>query len=153
MNKLKYKDYQGSVEFDSDRMVLRGKILFITDLVTYESPTAQGLKEEFEAAVDDYLATCEALGRDPVKAFSGAFNVRIEPDCHKTLAQIANDDGRTLNAIAAEALRQYVLERLGPSKKIEHVHRVVVEENVRQLTTTTTASRKLTWETVDVAVH
>lgn len=151
MNKLKFKDYQGSVEFDSDRMVLRGKILFITDLVTYESPTAAGLQQEFEAAVDDYLETCKALGREPVKAFTGTFNVRIEPDCHKALAQIANDDGRTLNATVSDALRTFVLERMGPSKKIEHVHRLVVEENVRQLTTS--ASSKLAWETVDVAVH
>lgn len=151
MNKLKYKDYQGSVEFDEDRTVLRGKILFINDLVTYESETAAGLRKEFEAAVDDYLETCKQLGRDPAKAFSGVFNVRVEPDCHKALAQIANDDGRTLNATVAEAMRQYVLERLGPSKKIEHVHRVVMEEQVRELTAT--GSRKLTWETVDVIAH
>lgn len=151
MNKLKYKDYQGSVEFDEDRTVLRGKILFINDLVTYESETAAGLRKGFEAAVDDYLETCKQLGRDPAKAFSGVFNVRVEPDCHKALAQIANDDGRTLNATVAEAMRQYVLERLGPSKKIEHVHRVVMEEQVRELTAT--GSRKLTWETVDVIAH
>ena len=151
MNQLKYKDYQGSVEFDSERMVLRGKILLITDLVTYESPTAQGLKEEFEAAVDDYIETCTALGRTPLKPFSGSFNVRIEPECHKSLAQIAADDGRSLNATAAEAIRQYVIERQGPSKKIEHTHKRVAEESV--LKTFTSASKKLTWETVDVEIH
>lgn len=151
MNKLKYKDYQGSVEFDADRMVLRGKILFVADLVTYEAPSAQGLQDEFEAAVDDYLETCKALGRAPQKPFSGVFNVRIEPDCHKALAQIAADDGRTLNATAAEAIRQFVLERQGPSKKIEHVHRVVMEDAVLQMTAS--ASQKLTWGSVDVEVH
>ena len=113
MNKLKYKDYQGSVEFDADRLVLRGKILFITDLVTYEANDAKGLKQEFETSVDDYIETCRSLGREPKKAFSGIFNVRIEPDCHKALAQIAADDGRTLNSIVAEGLRCYVLDRLG----------------------------------------
>lgn len=151
MNKLKYKDYQGSVEFDADRMVLRGKILFVADLVTYEAPSAQGLQDEFEAAVDDYLETCKALGRAPQKPFSGVFNVRIEPDCHKALAQIAAEDGRTLNATASEAIRQYVLERQGPSKKIEHLHRLVVEDSVVQ--TTVSGSRTLRWEAVDVEVH
>jgi predicted HicB family RNase H-like nuclease len=151
MNKLKYKDYQGSVELDTDRLVLRGKILFITDLVTYEADDPKGLKQEFEASVDDYIETCRILGREPKKEFSGVFNVRIEPDCHKALAQIASDDARTLNSIVAEGLRCYVLERLGPSKKIEHVHKLVVDEGVRSFTAIT--SQKVEWETVDVEVH
>ena len=151
MNKLKYKDYQGSVEFDGDRLVLRGKILFITDLVTYESPTAEGLKQEFEAAVDDYLDTCKALGRAPLKTFSGTFNVRIEPECHLALAVIASNDGRTLNAVTAEAIRQYVLERQGPSKKVEHVHKIVMEDGVQRVLTS--ASKALRWETIDVTVE
>lgn len=151
MNKLKYQDYLGSVEFDADRMVLRGKILFVADLVTYESPTAQGLQEEFEAAVDDYIETCNALGRKPQKPFSGVFNVRIEPDCHKALAQIAADEDRSLNAAAAEAIRQFVLDRQGSPRKVEHVHRLVMEEAVLEMTTS--ASRKLAWKTVDVEVH
>ena len=55
MTYLKYKDYLGSVEFDGARMTLRGKLLFITDLVTYEAASAPDLYKEFEVAVDDYL--------------------------------------------------------------------------------------------------
>lgn len=151
MNLLKYKDYQGSVEFDSERLVLRGKIQLITDLVTYEATTAAGLKEEFEAAVDDYIATCAALGRPALKPFSGTFNVRIEPECHKALARIAAADERSLNAVAAEAIRAYVLDRQSPAKKIEHTHKLVAEDNVRQVITS--ATNRLTWETLDVEVH
>lgn len=151
MNKLKYQDYQGSVEYDEDRLVLRGKILFINDLVTFESPTAAGLKQEFEAAVDDYLATCKTVGKPPAKSYTGTFNVRIEPDCHKALAQLANDDSSTLNTVVAEALRRYVVERCGPTKKIEHVHHVVIEDGLRHVTATT--SSQPTWETVNVGYH
>ena len=79
MTYLKYKDYLGSVEFDGARMTLRGKLLFITDLVTFETVSVPEIQKEFEAAVDDYLQTCAALGREPHKTFSDIFNVCIEP--------------------------------------------------------------------------
>lgn len=65
MTTLEYKGYQGSAEVDAETDVLVGKILFITDLVTYEAKTVQSLRKEFQAAVDDYLETCLQLGRDP----------------------------------------------------------------------------------------
>ena len=151
MNQLKYKDYQGSVEFDSERLVLRGKIQLITDLVTYESETAAGLQAEFEAAVDDYIETCAALRRPALKPFSGTFNIRIEPECHKALARIAAGDDRSLNAVAAEAIRAYVLERQSPTRKIEHTHKLVAEESVHKAITSATA--RLKWETIDVEVN
>jgi predicted HicB family RNase H-like nuclease len=65
MDILKHKDYEGTAEMDAARGVYRGKILFINDLVTYESPSLTGLQKEFELAVDDYLETCVRLCREP----------------------------------------------------------------------------------------
>ena len=79
MDILTYKDYEGTAELDMTRGVCRGKILFINDLVTYESTSPAKLQKEFEAAVDDYFETCEALGRKPQKSLKGQFNVRISP--------------------------------------------------------------------------
>ena len=67
-----YKGYQGSIEVDVESNLLHGKILFVTDLVTYEAKDVAELRREFEAAVDDYLTTCKQLGRDPQQPFSGA---------------------------------------------------------------------------------
>jgi predicted HicB family RNase H-like nuclease len=76
MNILKYNDYEGTAEIDMSRQVCRGKILFIDDLVTYEAASPAELQHAFEAAVDDYLETCAALGRAPRKPLRGSFNVR-----------------------------------------------------------------------------
>lgn len=64
MTTLKYKDYEGSAELDTERMMYRGKILFIDDLVTYQATTPQDLQKEFEAAVDDYIETCARLKQE-----------------------------------------------------------------------------------------
>lgn len=65
MQTLHYKTFHGSSEHSPQDGCFHGTILFIDDLVTYESETLAGLQQEFEAAVEDYLETCEEVGKDP----------------------------------------------------------------------------------------
>jgi predicted HicB family RNase H-like nuclease len=65
MDTFEFKGYEGSVELDRERGICRGKLMSITDLVTYEAATVPELRKQFEAAVDDYIETCRALGRLP----------------------------------------------------------------------------------------
>lgn len=108
MNILKYKDYEGTAELDMERGICRGKILFIGDLVTYEASLPKNLQKEFEAAVDDYVATCKELGREPQKPLKGQFNVRVSPELHKALTLRAYKDGVYLNDVVVRALDAYV---------------------------------------------
>ena len=57
--RLEYKGYQGSVEVSLEDSVLHGKILRITDLVTFEAQTPDGLRQAFKQQVDEYLIFCE----------------------------------------------------------------------------------------------
>jgi predicted HicB family RNase H-like nuclease len=113
MDILKYKDYEGSAEVDMNRKMCRGKILFIDDLVTYESASPENLQKEFEAAVDDYLETCLFLGKKPLRPFRGQFNVRISPALHRAAAIRAASDAVSLNEIVVRALASL----LDPIKK------------------------------------
>ncbi len=54
-DKLKYKNFIGTVKFSADDDVFYGKIEGINDLVTFEGTTANELKTAFKEAVDDYL--------------------------------------------------------------------------------------------------
>lgn len=108
MNMLEYKGYHGSVQTDLEHDVLRGKILFIADLVTYVAESPAQLKKEFEAAVDDYLETCEELGREPKKPASGTFNVRTPPELHREAQVRALLDDVSLNEVVVRALACYV---------------------------------------------
>lgn len=151
---LKYKDYQGSADVDLDRGVVVGKILFVTDLVTYEAETPKLVQAEFEAAVDDYLETCAALGKEPQKSFTGAFNVRIDPADHRAAAVLAACDGSSLNAIVAEAVHQYVTARNGAPHQVHHVHRLVIEMPEKSFAAVqATMQAPKAWETVDGTVH
>lgn len=109
-NILRYKGFTGSVETSIEDNCLHGKVLFIDDLVTYEAQTISQLKAEFESAVDDYVATCEKLGRKANKSFSGTFNVRIGPELHQKVARHAAREGTTINDIVKQALVECLKE-------------------------------------------
>ncbi len=69
-NILSYKGYEGSVEINLDKSICYGKILFISDLITYQADSIEKLPSEFVAAVDDYIETCSLLNREPLKPIS-----------------------------------------------------------------------------------
>ena len=108
MEIIKYKDFEGSVETDIERNCCRGKILFIDDLVTYESETLQGLQKQFEESVEDYVETCKQIGKEPQKPFRGLFNVRVKPELHRAAVKKAAADETSLNDLVSKALESYL---------------------------------------------
>jgi predicted HicB family RNase H-like nuclease len=79
----KHKGYIGTYEPDTDSNGFYGKIAFITDLVTFSGETRKELQASFNEAVDDYLAFCEDIGKEPKKSFNGVFQVRTTPVLHE----------------------------------------------------------------------
>ena len=65
---LKFRNYEGSIEYDEESETLHGKVLQVRDLITYEAETAKGLKKAFHDSVNDYLQTCETEGIEPNKS-------------------------------------------------------------------------------------
>lgn len=97
-NKLmNYKGFYGTIEFDLESGVLFGKIECINDLVTYEAESIRDLKVAFEDAVNDYIETCEAIGKSPDKPMSGSFNIRIGQKLHKDVYIAATNIGTSIN--------------------------------------------------------
>ena len=103
-NTLEYKGYIANVSFSPEDEVFYGKIFGINDLVTFESDSAKELKIAFIEAVEDYLATCAELGKDPDKVFKGVFNVRIPSSLHKDAVTLAVKNKMTLNDFVGKAI-------------------------------------------------
>lgn len=108
-NYLTHKNYFGSVEFSADDNILHGKIIGIIDLVTYEGDSVENLKSAFIEAVDDYLETCEIIGKEPNKLFKGVFNVRTSRSVHAYLAILAERKKIKLNEVVNKAFA-YLME-------------------------------------------
>ena len=107
-NAMSYKGYYGSVEFSNEDNVFFGRIIGVSDRITYEGDNAGDLRRDFEDAVDEYLETCLQLGKEPEKNYKGIFNVRIAPTLHRQLAAFSASHGKTLNAAVEEAIKNYI---------------------------------------------
>ncbi len=101
---LQYKGYYAAVHFSAADEVFYGKLLGISDLVTFEGVSVKALKEAFEEAVEDYLLTCAELGKDPEKTYKGSFNVRISPELHRKAANLASMRKISLNDLVKQAI-------------------------------------------------
>ena len=106
-NTIEYKGYFSNVEYSAEDGVLHGKIEGINDLVTFESENAADIEKEFHTAVDDYLAFCKQVGKEPDKAYKGTFNVRVKPELHRAVASRAIKNGISLNQAVEQALMAY----------------------------------------------
>lgn len=106
----------GSIDFDTEDMLIHGKILFINDVVTYQGDNLDELKATFEESVDDYLETCQQVGKQPDKPLRGSFNVRIGPELHKDVARSASQEGVSLNDWVKSAIEGRL------ATKVEHHH-------------------------------
>jgi len=101
---LEYKGYRGSVEYSADDRVFHGKVLGIRSYITYEGADANKIEKDFRDSVDFYLDVCEKQGRKPEKEYTGTFQVRVSPETHRKLVQIAEESGKKLNTVVSEAL-------------------------------------------------
>ena len=78
----------------------------IDDLVTFEGTSVEEIKSAFFNAVDEYLETCNELGKNPEKEFKGVFNVRVSEKVHKLAAIKAQSEKISLNKLVDKALRK-----------------------------------------------
>lgn len=109
-NTITYKNFIGSISFSSEDEVFYGKIEGIDDLVTFEGTTVEELKNAFQEAVEDYLETCDEIGKKPGKSYKGTFNVRIKPELHQKIARKAMIKGYSLNQFVEKALEDFMVK-------------------------------------------
>lgn len=106
MNTMSYKNYLARVEYSDEDECFVGHIAGIRDVVGFHGESVSELKDAFEEAVDDYLETCERLGKDPQRPYSGKVMLRLDPSLHARAAMSAKAQGKSLNVWAQEALRK-----------------------------------------------
>lgn len=119
-NTLEYKGYIGNVSYSPEDEVFYGKVFGINDLITFEADTAKSLKPAFIEAIDDYLETCSAVGKDPDKVFKGVFNVRIPSSLHKEAATIAVKNQLTLNDFVSKAISFAITHQRELERELSH---------------------------------
>ncbi|HZY68222.1 MAG TPA: type II toxin-antitoxin system HicB family antitoxin [Devosia sp.] len=106
MKVLSYRGYAARIEFDAEDEIFTGRIAGIRDIVGFHAQTVAELKAAFHEAVDDYLETCAAAGKEPQKPYSGNLMLRVGADVHSRAALAAELSGKSLNQWSEDVLAQ-----------------------------------------------
>lgn len=113
MKVMIYKGYAARIEFDAEDELFTGRIAGIADVVGFHADSVASLVAAFHEAVDDYLATCAKIGKEPQKAYSGNLMLRIAPQVHASAIAAAEASGKSLNQWGEEVLREAAKRVIG----------------------------------------
>ena len=105
MNLMTVNGYQAVIEYDADIDTFRGEILGLTGGADFYGRTPDELRTEFRNSLEVFLEVCREKGIEPHRHYSGRFNVRVSPQLHERLTIVAQAKGKSLNALAQEALQ------------------------------------------------
>jgi predicted HicB family RNase H-like nuclease len=101
---MTFKGYAAKIEYSDEDACFIGHIAGIKDVIGFHAESVKELRSAFEEAVDDYLATCERIGRAPQKPYSGKLMLRVPPEIHARAAMMAQAHGLSINQWASDVL-------------------------------------------------
>jgi predicted HicB family RNase H-like nuclease len=108
MNVMTVDGYKARIDYDPDTDLFRGEILGLNGGADFYGRNPKELRAEFRKSLEVFLAVCKEGGIEPRRSYSGKFNLRIPPELHERLAIVAQSEGKSINAVAQEALQQRV---------------------------------------------
>ena len=108
MNRMSLEGYHAKIEYDPELDLFRGEILGLNGGADFYGKSPKELRTEFKKSLEVFLEACKEKGIEPRRHFSGKFNLRIPPELHEQLAIAAQAEGKSINTLAQEALRERV---------------------------------------------
>lgn len=67
MKTMAYKGCTGLFEYDPETDLFHGEVIGISDVITFQAKSIDGLENAFKESVEDYLEFCAQEGKTPEK--------------------------------------------------------------------------------------
>lgn len=103
-NVMEIEGQKAVVSFDPEIGMFRGEFVSLSGGADFYATSVEGLKEEGRASLQTYLEICAENGIEPLRSFSGKFNVRIEAELHAAAVTAAKAERKSLNEWVGEAI-------------------------------------------------
>jgi len=96
--------HKAVLSYDPELNMLRGEFIGLNGGADFYASDIAGLMREGQTSLNEFLAVCKERGIEPVKKFSGKFQVRVEERVHADAVSAAAARGVSLNQFVAEAI-------------------------------------------------
>jgi predicted HicB family RNase H-like nuclease len=103
-NIIEVDGHKAVVSFDPEIGLFRGEFLGLNGGADFYSDSVEGLVAEGRMSLKVFLELCAEKEVTPFRAYSGRFNMRLDPEVHAAAATAAAADGKSLNEWVADAI-------------------------------------------------
>lgn len=108
LNIMKLDGYRAKIAYDAELDLFRGEILGINGSADFYGKNPASLRTEFGNSLHVFLEVCKEQGLQPVKEYSGKFNLRIPPGLHRAIAVRAKAEEKSINQWVSEVLDESI---------------------------------------------
>ena len=103
-NIMNIDGYKAVINYDPEIEMFRGEFANLNGGADFYATDIKGLQKEGKKSLTMFLKMCKEDGVNPLKNYSGKFNVRLSPDMHADLAVVAASEGKSINQWIIESL-------------------------------------------------
>jgi len=103
---ITYEGYIAEIDIDQDAKMLSGIVLNARATLHFEAHSVEDLAQAFADTLADYRDWCRERGVEPEKPYSGKLSLRIPPELHRRIAELATKSGESINQFIAERLEE-----------------------------------------------
>ncbi|MCA9962775.1 MAG: type II toxin-antitoxin system HicB family antitoxin [Anaerolineales bacterium] len=108
MNLMDFNGYRAVIQYDPEINMFRGEFIGLNGGADFYATDIEGLRHEGELSLKVFLDMCAEDGVEPIKEYSGKFNLRVSPELHAELAVRAATTGKSLNQWVTDQLTQSI---------------------------------------------
>ncbi len=106
MNTMDINGCQAVISYAPDINQFRGEFIELNGGADFHAADVDALRQEGATSLRVFLEMCREKGIEPLRSFSGKFNVRIPPKLHASLALETASSNKSLNAVVVEKLAE-----------------------------------------------
>ena len=104
MSVMEVDGFKAKIEFDPELDLFRGEILGLNGSADFFGKSPASLRKEFRNSLKVFLEVCKEQGIEPMKEYSGKFNLRIPPSLHSEISARATAADKSINQWVVETL-------------------------------------------------
>ncbi|NLD13504.1 MAG: type II toxin-antitoxin system HicB family antitoxin [Gammaproteobacteria bacterium] len=105
-NILEINGYRALIQYNPEIEMFRGEFLELNGGADFYATDLEGLKREGALSLKVFLDMCQEDGVEPLKKFSGKFNLRLPAELHAEITLAASATGKSLNQWVVDVLSQ-----------------------------------------------
>jgi predicted HicB family RNase H-like nuclease len=105
-NIIEIENYKAIVSFDPEINLFRGEFVGLNGGADFYAATVEDLRREGAISLKVFMEMCQEKGIEPRRAFSGRFNIRLEPGLHEAAVAAAAAENKSLNEWVSEAIAE-----------------------------------------------